>query len=66
MEKKICCNMCKREMGQEEYLDVEKRWGYFSEKDQKIYKFYLCESCFDHLIGTFQIPAESWEETELV
>ena len=66
MEKKICCNMCKREIGQEDYLDVEKKWGYFSGKDQKIYRFRICEACFDSLIGNFRIPAEGREQTELL
>ena len=68
MEKKIRCNMCGKEIeqAQADYLSVEKKWGYFSQKDQKIYRFHMCEACFDHLIRVFQIPAEGWEQTELL
>ncbi len=34
---------------QEDVLTVDKRWGYFSEKDNRIDHFDLCESCYDEL-----------------
>ena len=61
---KIFCNQCgkeiivKNEMPQEDILTVEKRWGYFSEKDNEVHRFDLCESCYDKLIAQFVIPVE--------
>lgn len=61
---KIICNRCgkeiivKHEMAEQEVLSVEKRWGYFSEKDNEVHRFDLCESCYDEIVGTFQIPIE--------
>ena len=62
--RKIICNKCgkeipmKGEIAQEDVLDVEKRWGYFSKRDNEVHKFDLCEQCYDELIATFQIPIE--------
>lgn len=66
--KKIYCNMCGRKMAhdQEEYLFVQKEWGYFSKRDQKGYRFYLCENCFQNLTDRFQVPAEVYEQKELL
>ena len=42
----------------EDVLSVEKRWNYFSQKDNDVHRFDLCEACYDELIETFQIPVE--------
>lgn len=61
---KIICNQCGREIEvshevpREESLEVEKRWGYFSEKDNEVHKFDLCESCYDAMVKQFRIPVE--------
>lgn len=61
---KIVCNMCKKEIDvvngipQEDVLTVEKRWGYFSEKDNELHRFDLCEECYGKLISSFEIPVE--------
>lgn len=61
---KIICNKCgkeipmKGEIAQKDVLQVEKRWGYFSKRDNEVHKFDLCEECYDELIATFQIPIE--------
>ena len=63
-EGKIICNKCGKEIALEngmcfeDVLSVEKRWGYFSEKDNEIHQFDICESCYDEFVGTFQIPVE--------
>lgn len=60
---KIICNKCGKEIavenGQalEDVLTVEKRWGYFSKKDNEVHEFDLCESCYDEWTAAFQIPA---------
>ena len=55
---KIICNKCGKEIVEADVLSVEKRWGYFSEKDNEVHSFDLCEKCYDELISTFQIPIE--------
>ena len=58
---KIVCNKCGREIAvlggvpQEDVLKVEKRWGYFSSKDNQVDCFDLCESCYDEFVESFQI-----------
>lgn len=61
---KIICNKCGKEIAVEngralnDVLTVEKRWGYFSEKDNEVHEFDLCEACYDEWTATFLIPAE--------
>lgn len=61
---KIVCNKCGKEiivkngMTEEEVLSVQKRWGYFSNKDNEVHEFDLCEECYDRLIETFKIPVK--------
>lgn len=55
---KIVCNKCGREIQNEDVLSIEKRWGYFSNKDNDVHKFDLCEKCYDEFIATFEIPVE--------
>lgn len=61
---KIICNKCKREIEvingipMEDVFTVEKRWGYFSQKDNEVHRFDLCESCYDEWITSFEIPVE--------
>ncbi len=61
---KIICNKCGKEidvengMAKEDTLSVQKRWGYFSEKDNEVHAFDLCEVCYDELISNFRIPIE--------
>lgn len=65
-----CCNVCgkkiKEEAGipREDYVVIEKHWGYFSEKDGEIHQIYLCEACYDQWIRTFERPPLIQETTE--
>ena len=43
----------------EDMLSVEKRWGYFSGKDNEVHRFDLCEDCYDRLIAQFVIAPET-------
>ena len=60
----IICNKCGKEIivkngiSEEDVLSVEKRWGYFSNKDNDVHAFDLCEACYDEWTGTFAIPIE--------
>lgn len=69
---KMICNSCGKEicpcMGAPvaEYLHVAKEWGYFSRKDGMRQEWNLCESCYDRLLESFQVPASAQEVTELV
>ena len=56
---KVFCNKCGKEILREaDFLHVEKRWGYFSEKDGERHAFDLCETCYDALLQSFLIPVE--------
>ena len=44
--------------GKEDVLSVDKRWGYFSDKDNRMDHFDLCEACYDELTGSFKIKLE--------
>lgn len=61
---KIICNKCGKiifvnnGIAEGDVLTVEKRWNYFSEKDNELHRFDLCEACYDEWIETFQIPVE--------
>ena len=41
---------------------VEKRWGYFSNKDNEVHRFDLCEECYDRMVSQFVIPVEKENE----
>lgn len=68
----IRCNRCGREIAmkgdipQEDLFQVEKSWGYFSEKDGKKHSWDLCEECYEQLTGSFQIPLEETDMTEFL
>ena len=59
---KIICNKCGREIKaadgrlQEDVVSVDKRGGYFSEKDNQVDSFDLCEKCYDEFVATFLLP----------
>lgn len=61
---RIICNKCKREIEvvngipREDVFSAEKRWGYFSQKDNEIHRFDLGESCYDEWVKSFGIPVE--------
>ena len=61
---KIMCNKCGKEIlvrggvPQEDVLEVRKRWGYHSRKDNQVDCFDLCEDCYDELIRSFRIKME--------
>ena len=62
---KIICNKCGKEIEIEkgiyhkDVLSVEKRWGYFSEKDNEVHIFDICESCYDEWTSSFMVPIKT-------
>jgi len=70
--REIICNKCGKKIritgsqAGEDFLHVEKTWGYFSEKDGIKQSFNLCESCCDAMLGEFMFPAKSEEARELI
>lgn len=66
------CNLCGKELMfsdgilKEEYICVEKQFGYFSRKDGEKHRFCLCEDCYDRIVQSFAIPVHVEEVTELV
>lgn len=64
---KIICNRCGKEIPvgavpSEGVFSVDYKWGYPSEKDGQRHRFDLCEECYDSLLASFKIPAETAEE----
>lgn len=70
---KVVCNRCKKEisisdtgMMLEDYLHVEKTWGYFSKQDGQRIAFDLCEECTSQLISEFEVPVYQEDVSELI
>ncbi len=59
---KIICNKCgkviaaENGMWKEDVFSAEKRWGYFSNKDNEVHEFDLCEECYDRMVSEFLFP----------
>ncbi|MBQ8804549.1 MAG: hypothetical protein IJZ53_13040 [Tyzzerella sp.] len=62
---KIICNKCGKEIvvergvPKQDVFSVEKRWGYFSGKDNEVHSFDICEACYDEWIAAFSIPVDT-------
>lgn len=69
---KVVCNGCKRELrvknqiALDDWLSVDKTWGYFSGKDGTVHSFDLCEECYDRLIKGFALPVTVKNQKELL
>ena len=61
-ELSVSCNMCGRELNKtgevliEDFIHVNKEWGYFSDYDCEIHKCNICEACYNEIISHFKIP----------
>ncbi|MCD8149443.1 MAG: hypothetical protein LUE92_07755 [Clostridiales bacterium] len=70
-EKEIYCNCCGKKIhtqidrNREDYVHLEKVWGYFSSKDGMMQTADICEVCMDQWMEHFQIPPENSERMEL-
>ena len=69
-ENRIYCNSCGKRIvdtigrDMEEYIHIEKIWGYPSEKDGECHSFDLCEACYDKITAAFLLKPEVKEETK--
>ena len=68
MEEKLnVCHCCGHDLGQREFVHIEKIWGYFSNnKDGQKHKIRLCEECYDAWVRRFKYPPDIEEITELI
>ena len=66
------CNKCGKtlkkvnDIYREDFLEINKDWGFFSTKDGKTYRFILCEECCENMVKGFNVPAQVCDTTELV
>lgn len=71
---KVYCNCCGNEIRMkentqialEDYVKIEKTWGYFSKKDGVRQKMNICESCFDAWTSAFVVAPCEEDELELL
>ena len=49
------CDCCGRKIDaeREDYLHLEKQWGYFSQKDGENHVLDICEACYDKWRSSF-------------
>jgi ribosomal-protein-alanine N-acetyltransferase len=68
----IVCNICGKtiqvENGipREDFIEIKKSWGYFSDKDGSRWSFNICESCADRLAEQCTVPVDITDNTELL
>ena len=66
----IRCNKCGRMIvfgdmhDKEDYVLIQKEWGYFSRKDGRKYTLRMCEDCYDRLVNECVIPPKIDNVTE--
>ncbi len=66
----IRCNRCGRIIvfgdmhNKEDYVLIQKKWGYFSRKDGRKYTLRMCEDCYDRLVNECVIPPRIDDVTE--
>lgn len=72
MLQNIICNGCGRKLEatgsviRNDWLSVDKAWGYFSEKDGCIHSFDLCEECYDNMIHQFAVEVTQTQQNEMI
>lgn len=68
----VICNKCGRSLPvnndiiMADFIEINKKWGYFSGKDGKSYRFILCEECSDKLMKEFVVPVQIEDTRELL
>ncbi len=62
--KEVRCNKCgdlicnHQNIDKTDFLEVSKRWGYFSPYDNEVHNFHLCIDCYKTFVDTFNIPLD--------
>lgn len=57
----VYCNICSEKIKSnkfgyiEDYLNIEKRWGYGSEFDNEVHLVNICQSCYRELVKSLKI-----------
>ena len=53
----IICDCCKKSIdtAKNDFIHIEKEWGYFSHKDGEKQEVDLCEKCWDKITEGFKI-----------
>lgn len=70
--KQVYCNVCgipleiNQVVSKKDYVFIQKKWGYFSEKDGEVHTIRLCEHCYDQWVRSFKVPVTIREQTELL
>lgn len=68
----VYCNVCGRELEHkgdillEDYIQITKQWGYFSEHDLELHKFNICEHCYNEMQKHFKIPVTEGKVKEVL
>lgn len=68
----VLCNKCGKKLKtsgdivHEDFIEINKAWGWFSKKDGQTHKCIICEECCEELEKTFVIPVKKEETVELV
>ncbi len=52
--KSVYCNKCGIKI-KKDYLEIKKRWGFFSSFDNEVHSFHICENCYLKFINSFKI-----------
>ncbi len=66
------CNCCGKEIqfrqetgiALEDYVSIDKSWGYFSNKDGIRQRMNVCEACFDSWVRGFSLAPEEGNQQE--
>lgn len=59
---KVFCNVCGEEIKKDiygyynDYIHIEKKWGYNSDFDGEKHSFDICSQCYKKMVSDFKIP----------
>ena len=68
----IICNQCgkktkvENDLLKDEWIHIQKAFGYFSDRDGEISEIDLCEDCYEKLCADLIIPATVRKNKELL
>ncbi|MDR1531495.1 MAG: hypothetical protein LBS62_04805 [Clostridiales bacterium] len=68
----VVCNMCGQEVSAnqfgylDEYLSIEKFWGFGSPYDGDCHTIDICMSCYEKFVNTCKIPPHSYSHENTI